>query len=342
MPRRNKKNKGKKKASIASSLVESMKNGTLGNEDLFASMQSKDKKPSEELAHGALGNKGSYTDSEASKVGDAFAHSGNGAEEEKPVFEAIRTPQGKVVEKNGPAEPDAEKQDQNHSVSNGKKNTAVSAQVFQTESSENLIDDRTRNLRQPDDQSGIQLVKSAAASPIFSADKDHINERIRKKLIQRSKLSNDEVSFKLFHKIGELLENPEMIALEVQKHLQNENEQKLYSFIIDNNYELSDELLREYTNRHDARHTESKVKRVGKDENAYDAKEAMSHSVKIDEQYNIRSLLRKKNAQSLYRSTMKLREAESKLKFQESAEEQIRKAQLARFLARRAAKLHGR
>ena len=112
----------------------------------------------------------------------------------------------------------------------------------------------------------------------------------------------------------------------------------MYSFIIDNNYELSDELLREYTNRHDACHTESKG--IGKEENAYDADEAMSHSVKIDEQYNIRSLLRKKNAQSLYRSTMKLREAESKLKFQESAEEQIRKAQLARFLARRAAKLH--
>ena len=178
----------------------------------------------------------------------------------------------------------------------------------------------------------------AAASPILFADKEHIKERIRNKLVQRSKLSNDEVSFKLHHKIGELVENPEMIALEVQKHLQSENEQRLYSFIIDNDHELSNELLYEYTNRYSARQRESKG--VDADGNTCNAEEVMPRSVKLDEHYNIRNILRKKNAQSLYRSTKKMREAESKLKFQQSAEDQIRKAQLARFLARRAAKLY--
>ena len=272
-------------------------------------------------------------------MGDATSHSGNSFEEEKPVFETIRTPQGKVDEKNGFTEADAEKQDQNHSNSKQKKNVADPPQLGQTESSEDLIDDRARNLRQPERSKWHPASSSRRLLRLFYwADKDHINERIRKKLVQRSKLSNDEVSFKLHHKIGELVENPEMIALEVQKHLQSENEQRLYSFIIDNDHELSNELLREYTNRYSACHRESKG--VDADGNAYNADEAMSHSVKLDEQYNIQSLLRKKNAQSLYRSTKKMREAESKLKFQQSAEDQIRKAQLARFLARRAAKLH--
>ena len=129
-----------------------------------------------------------------------------------------------------------------------------------------------------------------------------------------------------------------MIALEVQKHLQSENEQRLYSFIIDNDHELSNELLYEYTNRYSARQRESKG--VDADGNTCNAEEVMPRSVKLDEHYNIRNILRKKNAQSLYRSTKKMREAESKLKFQQSAEDQIRKAQLARFLARRVAKLH--
>ena len=338
MPRRNKKNKGKKKASIASSLVESMKNGTLGNDDLFASMQSKDQGPSEELLHVAEADVNNLAVSEVAKTKDATSRSGNTFEEKKPVFETIRTPQGKLDERNGFTETDAEKQEQNHNNSNQKKNTADPIQDGQIETAEELIDDSTGRPRQPERQSDIRLLHSAAATPILFADKDHIKERIRKKLVQRSKLSNDEVSFKLHHKIGELVENPAMIALEVQKHLQSENEQRLYSFIIDNDHELSNELLREYTNRYSAGHRESKG--ADTDGNNCNAEEVMAQSVKLDEHYNIRNILRKKNAQSLYRSTKKMREAESKLKFQQSAEEQIRKAQLARFLARRVVKLH--
>ena len=85
MPRRNKKNKGKKKASIASSLVESMKNGTLGNDDLFASMQSKDQGPSEELLHVAEADVNNHAVSEVAKTKDATSRSGNTFEEKKPV-----------------------------------------------------------------------------------------------------------------------------------------------------------------------------------------------------------------------------------------------------------------
>ena len=94
MPRRNKKNKGKKKASIASSLVESMKNGTLGNDDLFASMQSKDQGPRKSL-HVAEADVNNLAVSEVAKTIDATSRSGNSFEEKKPVFETIRTPQGK-------------------------------------------------------------------------------------------------------------------------------------------------------------------------------------------------------------------------------------------------------
>ena len=43
-------------------------------------------------------------------------------------------------------------------------------------------------------------------------DIDHIKNRIRQKLIQRSKLSDRDVGFKLHHNIGELLENYELLS----------------------------------------------------------------------------------------------------------------------------------
>ena len=122
MPRRNKKNKGKKKASIASSLVESMKNGSLGNDDLFASMQSRDEGPNKELLHVAEANVNSHASSEVAKTKDATSRSGNSFEEEKPILETIRTPQGKSDERNGFTEADAEKQEQKHNNSKQKKN----------------------------------------------------------------------------------------------------------------------------------------------------------------------------------------------------------------------------
>ena len=113
-----------------------------------------------------------------------------------------------------------------------------------------------------------------------------------------------------------------MIALEVQKHLQSENEQRLYSFIIDNDHELSNELLREYPNRYSAGHRESKG--ADADGNNCNAEEVMAQSVKLDEHYNIRNILRKRMHKAIIVDEKNAR-AESKLKFQQSAEEQYEK-----------------
>ena len=75
-------------------------------------------------------------------------------------------------------------------------------------------------------------------------NKERVKNRIRQKLIQRSKISDRDISFKLQHNIGELLGNYDLISLEVQKHLESENEQSLYAYC---NYDMSDEYVRKYT-----------------------------------------------------------------------------------------------
>ena len=59
------------------------------------------------------------------------------------------------------------------------------------------------------------------------------------------------------------------------------------------------------------------------------------------EEITITSILNNKNKRSTYASRKKLNELELQVQMKKAAEKQVRKAQLARFLARRAGKING-
>ena len=108
-----------------------MKNGSLGNDDLFASMQSRDEGPNKELLHVAEAEVNSHAVPEVAKTKDATSHSGNTFEEEKAYIRNDPYTTREIGREKWFTETDAEKQEQNHNNSKQKKNVIDPAQVGQ-------------------------------------------------------------------------------------------------------------------------------------------------------------------------------------------------------------------
>ena len=370
MPRKNKRKK-KKNNSIASSLVASMKNGTLGNDDLFANIQKQInvQVTEEEEAREEDKNK----EQTAVKVGEiddnnnnnnnnklVITSSDDNNDNKKPI---IHTPQGKEDHNNN------NNNNNNNVIIDGKNakevnnnNNNIMSEDFRTyqqqvgllkididtnhtemKSSNSYINNKSNYESSIDiDESNIILKNDE--------NKERVKNRIRQKLIQRSKILDRDISFKLQHNIGELLGNYDLISLEVQKHLESENEQSLYAYC---NYDMSDEYVRKYTYKQEQIQKQKEDKKKRKKNEDINKKNIQQHHMtdvnyfknkknnnnnnnrKKKEEINITNILNKQNKQRLYASRQRLNELELKLEMREAAERQVRKAQLARFLARR-------
>ena len=373
MPRKNKRKK-KKNNSIASSLVASMKNGTLGNDDLFANIQKQinvqvteeeeareEDKNKEQTAVkvGEIDDNNNNNNNNNNKL--VITSSDDNNDNKKPI---IHTPQGKEDHNNN----------NNNNINNNNNNVIIDGKNAKevNNNNNNIMSEDFRTYQQ---QVGLLKIdidtnhtemkssnsyinnKSNYESSIDidesniilkNDEKERVKNRIRQKLIQRSKILDRDISFKLQHNIGELLGNYDLISLEVQKHLESENEQSLYAYC---NYDMSDEYVRKYTYKQEQiqKQKEDKKKRkknedINKkniqqhhmtDVNYFKNKKNNNNNRKKKEEINITNILNKQNKQRLYASRQRLNELELKLEMREAAERQVRKAQLARFLARR-------
>jgi hypothetical protein len=346
MPRKNKgsKQRAKKRSSIASSLVESMKNGTLGNDDLLSAIQRKDQDSTSII--------------NVSQSGPGTTVGGNNSGDFKRI---INTPQAQEREVT-PQDINAEEVDDSHQVSKKKSKLGLKIEsdkekkeieINSNNNSNNNINNNTNNeynINTTNDMLKTDTKDMDQKLLVQITEIDHIKNRIRQKLIQRSKLSDRDIGFKLHHNVGELLENYELISLEVQKHLQSENEQSLYSYC---NHGLSDDWIRKYTQKQEEAQNEKERKKEeystqSKDNNnvfLFNSNKSIVAAMKSKnekkEEITITSILNNKNKRSTYASRKKLNELELQVQMKKAAEKQVRKAQLARFLARRASKMNG-
>ena len=115
---------------------------------------------------------------------------------------------------------------------------------------------------------------------------------------------------------------------------------------------MSDEYVRKYTYKQEQIQKQKEDKKKRKKNEDINKKNIQQHHMtdvnyfknkknnnnnnrKKKEEINITNILNKQNKQRLYASRQRLNELELKLEMREAAERQVRKAQLARFLARR-------